>query len=121
MLDRLVLDVPRELTPFPRTGVAVILFGIPFAVAVALLFVRLRPLLGDAGGPFLKLAVGMAAVLVGAIGVDALSNLVVPSSTIAGITVLVEEMLELGGATIVLWGAYDIAREIGAAPLLPPL
>lgn len=121
VLDRLVLDVPREMTPFPSTGVTVILFGIPFAVAVVLLFVRLRPLLGDAGGPFLKLVVGMAAVLVGAVGVDALSNLVVPTSTIAGIAVLVEEMLELGGATLVIWGGYDIAREIGAvSPLLPP-
>ena len=76
----------------------------------------LRPYLRRSRGAFLKLVLGTGLMFAGAIGVEALSNFVVQGSLIASLQVLVEEMLELVGATTILWGSYELVRNGGAMP-----
>ena len=114
VLDRLVLDVPRSLTVLPRTGVLALVFGIPFIAAMVLLFVAVRPFLGTFRRPFNAITLGMALVLAGAFAVELVSNLVEPSSMMDGLQVLLEEELELVGATLILWGTFELGRDSGA-------
>ena len=114
VLDRLVLDVPRSLTVLPRTGVLALVFGIPFIAAMVLLFVAVRPFLGTFRRPFNAITLGMALVLTGAFAVELLSNFVEPSSLMDGFQVLLEEELELVGATLILWGTFELGRDSGA-------
>jgi hypothetical protein len=114
VLDRIVLDVPRSMTVLPRTGVLAIVFGIPFIVASVLLFVAVRPFLGTYRRPFNTTILGMALVLAGAFGVELMSNFVEPSSLLEAFEVLLEEELELVGATLILWGTFELGRESGA-------
>jgi hypothetical protein len=58
-----------------------------------------------------KLLLGMAVTLAGAAGVETLTNFTVPGSAYGMLQVLAEEMAELLGATIVLWGSYDLLAE----------
>lgn len=114
VLDRLVLDVPRAFSALPKTGVLVVLFGLPFSLAMVLLLLAIRPVLSDFPGQFLKLVAGMSVLFIGAIGIEAFSNFVVPESLLDRMLVLIEETLELIGATLILWGAFDLGRDSGA-------
>ena len=116
VLDRSALDVPRTSTALAKTGTWFILLGIPFAVAFALLIAAVRPYLRHSRGAFLKLVWGATMFLTAAIGVEALSNLVVPDSPLATLQILVEESLELIGSTTVLWGCYELVRDTRAIP-----
>ena len=55
----------------------------------------------------------MGTMLFGAVGAEALSNLVVEGTSMGLAQVVVEELLEMVGATIALWGSYELARDSG--------
>jgi hypothetical protein len=121
ILDRVVVAAPRVDTPLPETGVWFVLIGVPFAIAFGVLLIVLKPVLLGSRGAFAKLAVGMAMFLVGAVGAEALSNLVDPASTLGRIEVLIEEGLEMFGSTIVLWSGFELlSGQLRAARLQPP-
>jgi len=109
-LDRILLGVDRTETWLPATGIWIIVFAIPLVIAIVVLGIVVRPYLEHKRAAFTLIVVGMAMVLVGALGIEALSNLVEVGSTEGTIQVLVEEALELVGATTVLWGCYGLVR-----------
>lgn len=55
----------------------------------------------------------MFALPFGAAGVEIVQNWLLPVGTAAKVQSLVEEMLEMIGATIVLWAAYVLLRDNG--------
>ena len=112
VLDRLVLSVPRIDTELSKTGVWFLLFGVPFAALFILLIAGLRPYLQQSPAAFTRVAVGVAVFFVGAIGIEALSNVVVQGSALDMLQVLVEETFEFIGSTLVLWGSYELARSV---------
>ena len=67
----------------------------------------------------MKLVGGMALFLFAAVGLDALSNFTTDGTLAATIQVLTEEVTEMVAATIVLWGAYELATDTTDAWLLP--
>lgn len=58
-------------------------------------------------------AAGMSLLVAAAAGIEILHNWVVPLSTAAKAEVLVEETLEMIGATFMLWGVYLLLKESG--------
>src|SRR5688572_2980224 len=60
-----------------------------------------------------KFIVGAALYIAAAAGVEALSNFVVPQGTAARALVLMEEMGEMFGATMMLWGVWELMRSHG--------
>ena len=109
-MDGLLLQQPREATSLTKTGFWFLFVGIPFVVAFVILVAALRPYLRLFPGPFLRLVIGTAVFLVGAIGLEGLSNLVVPGSPLDTLQVVLEEVFELVGATVVLWASYDLVQ-----------
>lgn len=109
-LDALLLQQPREATPLAKTGFWIVFVGIPFVLAFMVVIAALMPYIRQFPQPFVKLVGGTAVFLVGAIGVEGLSNFVTQGSALATVQVVVEEVFELVGATVVLWAGYDLAR-----------
>jgi len=107
MSDGLLAD-GRVNSAFPRTGIWVFLLGVPFLVVMGALLVAVRGYFRRAPGALRTIAVGMAVMLTGAIGVELLSNLVEPGSRAAALQVFSEESLEMVGATVVLWGSLEL-------------
>lgn len=120
LLDNLGLIGPRGLGPLAKTGVWFIVIGIPFVIAFGVLIAALWPYLRGSRRAFTKLVGGMALFMVGAIGVEALSNLVVAGSFLASLQVLVEETIEFVASTVVLWGSYELVRDTVGVPRLVP-
>jgi hypothetical protein len=59
---------------------------------------------------FTKCFVRLAVFAAGALGMETLSNFTVPGSAAQLAQVTVEELLEMLGATIVLWGCVDLLQ-----------
>jgi hypothetical protein len=57
----------------------------------------------------------VACALAGALGLEVLSNFVARGSIGSVIQILAEEMCELVGATVVLWGSWQLLVEHGFA------
>jgi hypothetical protein len=103
----------RAGSALPQTGIWIFLLGIPFVLLMGSLLVAVRAYFGRAPDALRKIVLGLAVMLAGAIGVEVLSNLVVPDSLAAALQVLSEESLEMLGATIVLWGAFEVLERHG--------
>ena len=85
----------------------------PFAILFAGLIGALRPYLARFPRAFGLLVAGMVVTLTGAVGVDALSNFVREGSLPGAVLLTLEELAEMIGATIVLWGGYELIRDPG--------
>lgn len=105
--DILLPGGTREATALNRTGIWVLLIGVPASILVAGLLVGARQSLRSAPGSFEKMIVGIAMLLVGAIGVEALSNFADEASTSGVLFVYVEESLEMVGVSIVVWAGVE--------------
>lgn len=112
--DTVLPNGTREGTLVSSTGLFFLFVGVPFVLVFIGLIAAIRPFLVRYPGAFLKLAVGMIVFLVAAVGLDALSNFVVEGSLAGTIQVLTEEVSEMIGATIVLWGAYELIADTRA-------
>jgi hypothetical protein len=112
--DRFVLPGgSRENTVFARTGLWMAIIGPPFlAFFVGLLF-ALRPYFQRAPGAFLKILWGMALMLTGALGLETFSNFVAVDSAPGVLQIFCEEMCEMVGSTVVLWGSYELLCQQG--------
>jgi hypothetical protein len=115
-LDEFLLDRGREETLLRATGVWIFVLGIPLLIALALVAWAVSRPLREHRSAAIKIGVGMIVVFTGALGVEALSNLVDPGSISAILQVLVEETLEMVGATTVVWGCYELVRDSEPPP-----
>lgn len=93
----------------PVTGAFGLTIGIPFVVLFGILLGLTRPYLRPPDGAYTRMLIGASLFLLGAVGLDLLSNALVPGSSAAAVGVYIEESLELVGATMILWGAYLLA------------
>jgi hypothetical protein len=110
--DVFLPDGSREDTVFFRTGIWMVVIGVPFIVAFAALIFSIRVYFRDAAGPLKKMLLGMAVFLSGALGIEALSNFVDDFDSFYGVLQVVsEEVFEMLGSTIVLWGSYDLLQR----------
>jgi hypothetical protein len=106
----------RKDTPFAHTGIWMFALGVPFILFFGWLAYSARVYFRRAPGAFVKLVLGMVVFLTGAIGIEALSNLVVPGSAFDILENFVEEvMFEMVGSTIVLWGSCELLDKHGFA------
>lgn len=110
MSDRLLPGGDRTATPFPRTGIWMFLLGVPFIAILWTLIAAVRPFMANDRGALAKIVVGMVVMLSGSLIVEIFINLFERDSAGATIQIFVEELLEMLGATIVLWGSYQLAR-----------
>ena len=98
----------RANTLFIKTGIWMFLLGVPFAALVAGLMISTRTYFRRTPDAFVKLCLGMTVTLVGAVGIETLSNFTARNSAYAMLQVLAEEVCELLGSTIILWGSYEL-------------
>jgi hypothetical protein len=108
----------RSESPLPQTGLWVVLVGLPFIVLMSILLRYLRPYFDRARTAFRRIGLGMAVMLAGAIGIESLSNLVAEGSAAAALQIFSEELMEMVGATIVVWGSYEWLTQYGFAFVL---
>lgn len=112
MSDALLPRGERDTSLVSQTGLFFILFGVPFAFLLAGLLTAVRPFLRRFPEPRNQLLAGIALMLFAAIGIEALSNLLVPGSPAATLEIAVEELSEMIGSTIVLWGSVGLAQGV---------
>jgi hypothetical protein len=74
--DLLLPGGSRENTQFPRTGIWMVIVGGPFLVFFVGLLFSLQTYFQHAPSAFVKVLLGMAIALIGALGVEILSNFV---------------------------------------------
>ncbi|MEX0803126.1 MAG: hypothetical protein WD688_07405 [Candidatus Binatia bacterium] len=113
--DRFLPDASRKNILFSRTGIWMFLIGVPFLALFIALILSLRTYFRGAPGALVKMLLGMAIFLAGAIGIETLANFVVPRSLYFMIQVFSEELCEMLGSTIVLWGSYELLYRHGFA------
>jgi hypothetical protein len=102
----------RQNDFFFRTGVWMFVLGLPFLALFAALIFSVRVYFSRAAGPLKKMLLGMAVFLGGALGSEALSNFVVDFDSIYGVLQVVsEEVCEMLGGTIVLWGSFELLQQ----------
>jgi hypothetical protein len=117
LFDHTVKDRSQS-TYFGRTGVWVIILGpLLLALAVANLcamwtYLRGRKLVTVLG------IVGFSMFIGGAVGVETYSNRLTEGTDIYFHTVMLEELLEMGGVTLMLCGALRLAGDLGVAKAL---
>jgi hypothetical protein len=113
-LDRFLGD--RRVTRFDITGLWFVVIGVPFAVLVVLMLRLLSAFLAEVPGTRIRLLLGFAVLLSGAVGVEALTNFVVdvemiPKRAEIGRYVLLaglEELLEMSGGSLLLWASLGL-------------
>ena len=110
--DALLPHGDRTETFFQTTGIWVFLIGVPFLVGFLLWAYSIRKFFAISPGSFRKLVVGMLILLLGALGVELLTNYWRGGYSIGYVSVvLCEETLEMLGMTVILWGVYDLATK----------
>lgn len=106
----------RANTPFQETGIWMFLVGIPFIVFFLLWLHRLRKKLIGYGAEINRLGMGVFLLLLGALGIELLSNFLSNnSSQLIGIAL--EEGLEMIGATVIFWAVLSMLRKKRPAKL----
>jgi hypothetical protein len=113
--DTLLPGGSRTHTLFSRTGIWMFVIGVPFLFFFVVLISSMRSYFQRAPSALVKVLLGMAIALAGAIGVETLSNFVGRNSVYNVLQILLEESCEMLGATIVLWGSYELLHRHGFA------
>jgi len=110
--DALLPRGARRATFFRYTGIWMFVVGIPFLACFFLWAFSIRKYLANTPGSFRKITVGMMILLLGALGIEALSNFIPDLDSFGYVlTVLGEEIFEMVGGTVIFWGVYDLAGE----------
>ena len=104
--DALLPGGNRGNTFLSLTGIWMLVVGLPFLALFSLLSYLLRHYFADASDGLRKIVYGVLIMLLGALGVETASNLIYTQPTIRVLFVLVEEVMEMCGATTVVWGSY---------------
>jgi hypothetical protein len=105
----------RENTLLSETGIWMLVIGVPFLALFVGLMLSIGAYFRRAPGALIKMFLGMAISVAGAIGVETLTNFVAPNSVYEVFQVFSEELCEMLGSTIVLWGSYELLDRHGFA------
>lgn len=111
--DHILMGHDRDDTSFRRTGGWMFAIGIPFIILFIVYANSIWQHFQSNQQAFKKLLLGMAVMLTGAIGLETLVNFI--SYEYKFFEVVLEEGMEMVGATIMLWAAYDMALDTLAA------
>jgi hypothetical protein len=115
MSDIFLPNASRKNTLFPRTGIWMFVIGIPFLALFVALILSIRSYFQRAPSAFIKMLFGLAIMMVGAIGIETFDNFVAPTSVYGVLRVFLEEVCEMLGGTVVLWGSYELLYRHGVA------
>src|SRR5262249_21369637 len=106
--DGLLPGGDRAGTAVARTGAG----GLRLGPALLFLFWGLlrsvREELERAPEASSRMLLGMTVMLTGAVGLETLSNFIAPGSVLDVLEVFLEEVLEMIGTTIILWGSCEL-------------
>jgi hypothetical protein len=109
MTDVFLPSAARADMLFTRTGIWMFVMGVPLIAFFAALVFSIRVYFHRAAAPLTKMLLGMAIFLTGALGIEILSNFIANFESIYGVLQVVgEEVCEMLGSTIVLWGIYEL-------------
>ena len=111
--DALLAGGTREGTVFERTGIWVFVVGVPGTAIITLLIWADRSNLRAAPGAIVKILVGIVMLATGALAVESMSNFYMAGSGALATSIFLEELLEMVGVTIILWGTIDLLRAYG--------
>lgn len=118
--DVLLAEGTRAGTMFQETGIWTLVVGLPFLL-IFLLWVRSVRKQISMPSAVSKLVTGMGIMLAGALGCELLSNFIGKSLQV--VELVLEEGLEMMGATVMMWAVYDLAVQylptFEAAPVAP--
>jgi hypothetical protein len=110
-VDTVVLEGgTRAGTLFDHTGLWMFLVGLPVAAAIGVLIWSVRFYLGRAPGVVSKYVAGCGVLMLGAVGLEMLRNFVAPGTGAHVVQVCAEELLEMAGVTLILWGTLDLLK-----------
>lgn len=113
--DVLLPGGDRHRSIFGQTGVWMFVLGIPIFIIVLGLVFRLRTML-QGQGRIVRIFFAATVVYFGsALGLEALVNFVPEGGLAHALQVFLEECGEMTGATLYLWGAYELTRFYGLA------
>jgi len=107
--DALLPGGSRENTVFVYTGIWMFVAGIPFVIFLAWLLVRTRPYFAISRGASALFAAGFAALLLGSLVMDGVSNAFAMHSMSYNLVILGEEVLEMTGMTGICWASFNLA------------
>ena len=111
--DVLLPGGDRRHSIFGQTGVWMFVLGIPIFAGVLALVFRLKKLLRGQGR-IVRIFFAATVVYFGsALGLEALVNFIPAGGLASALQVCLEECGEMTGATLYLWGAYELARFYG--------
>jgi hypothetical protein len=113
--DRFLPNASRKDSLFSRTGVWMFVIGVPFVAFFGAMMLSIRGYFERAPGAYVKVLIGMAIMLIGALGIESLSNFVGSDPFYSMLQTIVEELCEILGGTIVLWGSYELLLGNGFA------
>lgn len=118
--DFLLPSGHRAGTPFRATGIWMLAVGVPFAAVFFGLVYGLRAYFAGSKAVLVRVCIGMGIMLAGALGVETLSNFVARDSAAHTLQLAVEELAEMIGGTLILWGGLGLLSRRGLAfePLL---
>lgn len=111
----------RAGSTFWNTGIWMFVLGIPFMIGTLAAFWINRAYLAVTPGVQGKFLVGFLVFMGGALGVESLSNFIAPDSSLHLWQVILEEGMEMGGVTLILWAAIDTLRGHGFAFRMDPV
>lgn len=112
--DALLPGGARIGTAFQATGVWTFLLGIPFIIGLGLLIRQLHVEWIKVPGVRTKFIAGAAIWLGGALGVETLGNLILPSEVTLHIgEVFLEETAEMFGVSVMVWAIYRLLMGLG--------
>ena len=107
--DALIDGGTRAGSSFPITGIWMFIIGLPFLILFLMFTHSIRHHFIDKLSSFKLMVAGMIIMLSGALGMEVLSNYV--ENQLLVVAVIVEEGLEMAGATVMLWAAYNMLQE----------
>lgn len=107
--DRLLPGGTRERTIVSRTGIWALLLGPPLAAALGWVVWVLRSRLRDAPRARRRLLAGAVVFLASAVGLELASNFV-RTWPLQAVQHAVEELGEMAGVTLLVWGAHELLR-----------
>jgi hypothetical protein len=103
----------RRETTLHETGFWMLICAPIFLAGVALVGWAARRYLRGRAGVVIKFAIGSCVLVAAGAGVEMLSNFVTPQGTAARGLIMLEEVGEMAGATIMLWAVVDFLASYG--------
>jgi hypothetical protein len=119
--DVLLPASTRRNTLIPKTGIWMLVIGVPFLALFVVLISSIRIYFQRAPDALVKILLGMLMMVIGAVGFETLTNFVARGTMYGVLQVFSEEFCEMVGATTVLWGSYELLLAHGFTFWLAPV